>query len=346
MSASNQLIVACDEIQTNLYNKFFNPNICHVCKTASDDNFITCDQCYMITYCSEQHKEFHRTQHMQICTVIRSFLRVDEGWDTRQLSREEWIMLRQEYLSLIKEELRCELLMYEEQMIVFAKSCLICRQQANLSACAMCHSANYCDVHVELFQRCHITNCKELLLSLNLKITSLNGFKPWTKFVALSEKNIPVVDMETFLKEYMEASSEVDDDRADIFDMYCAPVWRLLMHLICETDNLRVVLIGMELKERYRSFVINVATERPERRNQKLIIESCRMLYHDYVCSTLYKIPNIIIGFRMDLTQEDLWLGIILMLRSQNCPLLLTTACKLKTEQNVSKLKEVLVSSE
>ncbi|XP_032685233.1 uncharacterized protein LOC116850728 isoform X3 [Odontomachus brunneus] len=51
------------------YNQFFNPNVCHVCKQPSEV-LVTCNLCYMISFCSEEHRAIHRNSHSEICKTL------------------------------------------------------------------------------------------------------------------------------------------------------------------------------------------------------------------------------------------------------------------------------------
>ncbi|XP_011139396.1 uncharacterized protein LOC105183155 isoform X2 [Harpegnathos saltator] len=49
------------------YNSFFHPNLCHVCKLRNNGNLIECNQCRLISYCSEEHRLLHESEHSRIC---------------------------------------------------------------------------------------------------------------------------------------------------------------------------------------------------------------------------------------------------------------------------------------
>ncbi|EFN83315.1 hypothetical protein EAI_11984, partial [Harpegnathos saltator] len=137
----------------------FNPNICHICKVTVAYNFITCNHCQMIIYCSQEHKQLHQPHHIQICKVIEeSLLKMDVTWTT-ELNNMEWFHSRMELISLTEKELSRPLEFHEKQIILYAKSCRICHQQTNLRKCTTCSSANYCTDHAEIFQKIHNSNC-------------------------------------------------------------------------------------------------------------------------------------------------------------------------------------------
>ncbi|XP_014474154.1 PREDICTED: uncharacterized protein LOC106744172 [Dinoponera quadriceps] len=82
------------------YNKFFNPNLCHVCKEKDTGNLITCDQYYTISYCSMEHKMLHHPEHEQICRTVKKNLEKDPQWRIRKLNPNEWFQSRKLSLNL------------------------------------------------------------------------------------------------------------------------------------------------------------------------------------------------------------------------------------------------------
>lgn len=131
------------------YNYFFHPNLCHVCKMGDQSKIKLCLQCRMISYCSEEHRLLHREEHEQICHAIVSISRYRNMWDTRNMLLEEWVQFKKVNMRFMKDMLRRELLPYEQQMFLFAKSCLTCRQQDNLAVtCISCLSVNKCFDHM------------------------------------------------------------------------------------------------------------------------------------------------------------------------------------------------------
>ncbi|EFN75377.1 hypothetical protein EAI_06161 [Harpegnathos saltator] len=64
--------------------------------------------------------------------------------------------------------------LYESQMLLLAKSCLICHRQHKVRSCDKCYSANYCSDHRRDFLIYHNPSCEKLLISLNYNITLVN----------------------------------------------------------------------------------------------------------------------------------------------------------------------------
>lgn len=174
---------------------------------TDNGDFIICDQCYMITYCSKDHREQDYSSHIEICAAFSKVLKKFE-WNKQCFSsQEEWLQSREDFLCLIKLELSRDLTSHEMQMIRFAKSCIVCHQQMNLQTCKMCHSANYCNTHAEVFKCLHNSRCRALLLCLSLDIEVFYGFEFKSKFTNFPNDNRPFDDMDTFVKHYVQRTN-------------------------------------------------------------------------------------------------------------------------------------------
>ncbi|XP_032668711.1 uncharacterized protein LOC116842929 isoform X2 [Odontomachus brunneus] len=157
------------------YNEFFNPNICHVCKKPNQGELIPCGSCDMVFYCSTDHQIMHQSSHMEVCAVI-PFARTENLESNARPfnSDDEWRSSRKTFMQGIQVKMTRDLMPYEKEMIMCAKSCLICHQQMGLLTCRTCYSANYCDEHQWDFKEKHDFMCLNLLVHLNLNILRLN----------------------------------------------------------------------------------------------------------------------------------------------------------------------------
>ncbi|XP_014477572.1 PREDICTED: uncharacterized protein LOC106745998 [Dinoponera quadriceps] len=352
-----------------LYNKSFNPNVCHVCKFKSREGYKTCEICETNLYCSLEHKMEDQLYHRQICQAIRDV-------ETNHLhlyrlckEQEEWINLRKECLRLIKEKLSRDLEPYEVQMIMFKQSCFICHIQCNLSTCTTCYSINYCPNHKENFKHFdHVSNCKDLKLCLNIDIALRYNSPSPRKFIDFPEKGKPFVDMDSFLTNYL---ANVEFEKyfysdyvsgpltlyygmyvgdlnflgilsyftvliiaANFLDKEYSPAWELFMHIFNKIENLTIILIGPELQNKYYDITTCNRKCLSFCKRKKLNFECYHMSYYEYVNSTFYRQPNVIVGYQTDFNDwEETSLS--------NCPLFLTTKSKLKANQNINKLQKV-----
>ncbi|XP_032671177.1 uncharacterized protein LOC116844125 [Odontomachus brunneus] len=382
------LIFSIDMLQfsslLSLTYDFFNPNICHVCKTPLDFNkdFITCDQCHMISYCNSDHKLMNKECHMQICAAMKNVSKNHPHfWSTFGINLEEWIKTRKMFVRLVKLELQRDLEPYEEQMITLAKSCIICYHQTNLLHCIKCYYINYCRHHEKLLGNRHSINCSQLKLCLktNTDITLYGVMR--CRFAEFPNENIRIVDMNEFVRQFVypiqcmygnspsmclyysdyvsgpltlyygvQIINELDSlDNPDsctvihimnahFVDRDYIAAWELLLHLLPNMKELKIILIGPEL--RTESGNLMVCSIKCFQRC--LNFEIHHMLYHNYVNSEYYKQPNVIIGFQVDFSNWDTFSQSILKIRHQSCPFLLTSKTEHIAEQNLNKINEVL----
>ncbi|XP_032677159.1 uncharacterized protein LOC116846880 isoform X3 [Odontomachus brunneus] len=221
MCASNTSIECYTTTQYRDCDEFYNPNICHVCKSVTDF-IVTCRKCCMIIYCNRHHERLHEKQHMDMCKSLRCILdNYNEFFDpTRRFSQKEWIESRKQLMKIVKHELLRNLKPYEKQMILFPKSCLICHQQVRLKTCMTCHSSNYCDEHIEAFQNQHNSNCEGLALCLTLARKLPHNYTYHNKFVTFPDKDKPVDDMNSFILQYIRTEKNVNIWDAE--DYYCS----------------------------------------------------------------------------------------------------------------------------
>ncbi|XP_032677161.1 uncharacterized protein LOC116846881 isoform X2 [Odontomachus brunneus] len=148
------------------YNNFFNPYLCHVCKTST--NLQICHSCRLISYCSKEHLQLHREQHKEFCLAVLSLS--NEIYYSHNMTLKEWTALKKANVKRVKHKLGRNLEPYEEQILLFAKSCLICRRQNNLSVvCKSCTSVSMCYRHISTP---YVHTCYYLKLCITLDILS------------------------------------------------------------------------------------------------------------------------------------------------------------------------------
>lgn len=206
---SRYLLQYQGSVVPNRYNKFSRANLCHVCKEADRDHLITCDQCHMISYCSLLHKMLHQEEHIKICHALKRLYEEDPQWRARRMNHNDWVQSRKVLLATIENEVRRELQLYEQEMILRPKSCFICYQQVRLQTCHMCCSDNYCTDHAREFEVFHVVSCKELMICVNLNIRFLES--PPESFAdqlsmrigEFANENRSFTDMDSLINNYM-----------------------------------------------------------------------------------------------------------------------------------------------
>lgn len=351
------------------YNYFFHPSVCHVCKLAT--NLRKCSSCYMISYCSENHMLLHRPQHIEICNAI---LKIKHNiLDSTNMTLNRWIIFKLDYLRRIKEEVRRRLQPYEEQMFLYPESCWSCYCRTSLTEiCKECYFAQ-CSSHVLLYHEdicMFLKNCFYLdkqyaihdieknripkkfmsvsldeyyniklfvmsLIQCDLNKWDINEYsytdafsRPLTLFHGFQRRN---------LSHYLETKGNfvVHIITGYFTDTFSLSAWEILLHQLKKNTNLIIVMIGPEAQDISRTY-------NPPK---SLQYECIRMLYYDYASSTLYKKPNVIIGFNAQLCMDTTTTEIIKALQSQHCPLLLTAVSQSKARKNTNVIENVLGKS-
>ncbi|XP_014480904.1 PREDICTED: uncharacterized protein LOC106747665 [Dinoponera quadriceps] len=183
------------------YNQFFNPNMCHVCKSVDKGNLILCNKCRLISYCGEEHKAKHYTEHEEICIIIRRLSRVNLQKDKRRFSNwQQWIQSRAEFVESIQQKLKRPLEAYEKQMILWPKSCIMCYQQTELQTCQRCFSTNYCVAHAQAVTSKHNDDkCERLVRLLNIDIETVSG-----RTIDISYSFLISVNQRSYFEEMLE----------------------------------------------------------------------------------------------------------------------------------------------
>lgn len=96
---------------------FFYPTVCYICKKYTNDKFVQCDQCELISYCSREHQIEHRPKHEDLCNAIKY---------VRETYKEEVSVcessIRMDFLKeMVRGELERPLKLYEVQMFIWPK---------------------------------------------------------------------------------------------------------------------------------------------------------------------------------------------------------------------------------
>ncbi|EFN82502.1 hypothetical protein EAI_00207, partial [Harpegnathos saltator] len=320
----------------------FHPNLCHICKkTRGVANLITCNQCFLISYCSEDHKNLHLPQHRQLCTVIKKFLKNNPQWLTRRFSSVEFYETKLQLSQIIKYDLKRNFHRYEAQMLAFARSCLICHQHTGVYSCKKCLSADYCLEHKEEFEQKHKqTSCDLLILWLNIELSNIQYESKASlplKFMKLPDNDGPFNDMAKFIEEYVQNEKGVwyaldyiytdyvseplsiynGMNRAGLFDILltesicvihviaAGPIQRNSLStweiLLHLLPNIQVLIVVLVGTDLQFEFGIQEICPRCVCNKKKFIYECCCMIYSDYMGNPIYRKANLIVGFQAEL---------------------------------------------
>ncbi|XP_025163853.1 uncharacterized protein LOC112590714 [Harpegnathos saltator] len=269
---------------------------------------------------------------------------------------------------------------HEMQMIMLAKSCFVCHEQRNLQTCTRCYFLNYCSNHEELLIHHHITNCTKLKSchEIDRDIYYMPLLRCKHKFLELNAKQIEkikFVNIQQFLERFASTNHQalqqfcsdyvsgpltlyygimnqnlyiknshyvVHVIVANVLDAHYVLFWEIMLHLCSKRmRHLKVILIGSKIQNEERRNV-ELCSECNKRKRQ-FEFESYRMIFCDYANLILSSHPpNVIIAFEADISKWDLQTDIILKLKRQSCPFIVTTALRSKCERNIRILRGVL----
>lgn len=364
------------------YNNFFHPNVCHVCKTTMQSRLQMCTGCYMISYCSEDHKMLHRQQHADICQVISKINANYNLRESRYMRSDEWTLFKRDNVERMKLALGRNLQLYEEQMFLFAKSCFICRQQTDLvSTCGWCCSINSCATHI-LSSITH--ECENLRVSLILDIEYLikeqdmkqvrfcanicindicsntmsfvqrfakeNALSLWQSFDYYYSDWVSVpltvchvmIDPKYCSLLKKSGTFVVHIIAGSSMDVHSLLAWEIFLHLLCAKTTLKITMIEPNLENRYR-LISDICTS-CRSFEKMLYAEYHNLSYGDYIHYWQYEKPDVIVGYNAEL--KKFATQTIQILGCQKCPLILTTTSDNETTNFTEKLKEVLSARE
>ncbi|EFN82334.1 hypothetical protein EAI_02061, partial [Harpegnathos saltator] len=129
---------------------------------------------------------------------------------------------------------------------------------------------------------------------------------------------------------------------ANVLDAHYVLLWEIMLHLCSKRmKHLRVILIGSKIQTEGRRNV--EVCRKCNARKSQFEFESYRMVFRDYANIILSSHPpNVIIAFEADISKWDLQTDIILKLKRQSCPFIVTTASPSKYERNIRELRKAL----
>lgn len=356
-------------------NYFFHPNVCHVCKSTG--NLIEC-RCRMISYCSEAHMITHSIEHKYSCIANLNDYKILRN--NRTLTLNEWVSFKQEKLQIMRHTLERTLTLHETSMFLYAKSCLVCHTQENLTSCESCYSVYVCPDHT---LREH--KCSELLLSVELEHYYIYSFAQSNK-VPMEYLNFDkdaIHDMNMFVElclqyngpkclrklyQYCHSdifstpltlihvmlqaqlSFDVGEDNEFVIHVisekpvpsYYNTAWEIILHELIPDTILRIIIIVLNSWDSYRYKYNMCKTCRDE--NKLLRYEEFYIPYHQFMNHVLFPKPDVIIVLDTEFGNEEAWTEIITDFQRQSCPLILTTSSEVEAKNNIILIQKVLGS--
>lgn len=174
------------------YCTFFHNNICHVCKTRSEQLKV-CGNCKTLAYCSKEHQKQDWKTHKDICKVICTT--EDDFSEFPVKTYEDYQNIRYIRCTAWQNRLNRPLENFENQMWMFPRVCAVCYSKDVKIDCKNCISVLYCsNEHQTSYEDLHRHYCDLLKLSIDFDIYQLfNEFKLNVKIDNISDdiKSLP-----------------------------------------------------------------------------------------------------------------------------------------------------------
>ncbi|XP_011302700.1 uncharacterized protein [Fopius arisanus] len=134
---------------------FYVSSLCLVCMNICE---IRCDDCGMVSYCSEKHRNENKQQHMALCKVLLEICGGMEGFSlAKTLPPNLYRSFRIKTISLIENKIMRPLDLWEREIVLYPRICGSCGQVKELICCPTCGVDFYCANH----QQNHVKWCKD-----------------------------------------------------------------------------------------------------------------------------------------------------------------------------------------
>lgn len=370
--------------QFNNSSLLFYATICHVCKRFGDGVCLKrCSGCRMISYCCRQHQKEHWKEHKSLCKAVQYVLQEYTLEDSD--ASDDWNNIKMNFMLLVSFRLGRRLTPDEVQMFMFPRECAACHEQNGhlLEDCRKC-AASFCKNHKDGIM--HRNICASLALCLRLDLLIMSKEVKSLDLPSLNFQRVSVTDtyqdMDDFMNKIIQPHPELSHDvlaaihsekmtrpltvfhgmrllnyvpkckdlvihvvAANPAEEITFLAWEILLHLIGTVTKLVIVLIGPELKGEY---IISDICNDCILRGKKISSEFHNMLYENYVRSSLFVKPDLIVGFNTGIHAHELtsaretWAPSVQMLAKQNCPLILTGYTLQETEKDIVRINTIL----
>ncbi|XP_063980809.1 uncharacterized protein LOC135164419 [Diachasmimorpha longicaudata] len=134
---------------------FYVSSLCLVCMNQYT---IHCNDCGMVSYCSEKHREENRRQHAALCKVLLEICGGMEGFSlAKTLPPDLYRSFRIKTINLVENKMKRRLDLWEREIMLYPKICGSCGKVDNLICCPVCGMDFYCERH----EQNHGKRCKE-----------------------------------------------------------------------------------------------------------------------------------------------------------------------------------------
>jgi len=131
---------------------------------------------------------------------------------------------------------------------------------------------------------------------------------------------------------------------ANFIELETAKSWEILLHLISGITSVKIIMIGPELP--HESITTKICNSCVTQRKE-LLFEIHSVLYKDYMHSSLFVKPDLVIGFNTGIHEEiaypeETWTPSIQTLAKQNYPLILSCYTRVEAEKEAARINTIL----
>lgn len=202
-------------LELSKYCTFFHNNLCHVCKTPSEQLKI-CGNCKTLAYCSKEHQKHDWKIHKDICKIISS---TDKDFsDFSVKTYEDFQTIRYIRCTAWQNRLNRPLDNFENQMWMFPRVCAVCYSKDVKLDCRNCLSVLFCsNEHQTSYEDMHRHYCDLLKLSIDFDIYQIVHDVTFSdvKIGDISDdiKSLPnnLLDLMTLCNKSLVIGSEIDE---------------------------------------------------------------------------------------------------------------------------------------
>ncbi|XP_043470042.1 uncharacterized protein LOC122503535 [Leptopilina heterotoma] len=360
---------------------FFFSHICRACRAKS--SIITCRYCQMVFYCSEVHRREDWYLHKDLCKLIQKLLLASgrrsifagelDLMNCQKVDPEKWLEAKLSILAKVESEFDRELLLFEQQMFLFPKTCFACHE-SDLQKLFICRcGTTLCKTHKDF--RGHKTICSDLylcyLLHENEEVVQLPEFQ----FVTGFDNKLPD-SMQKFLTDWIVCQNDrpfSSIEKILIGELLTRPLTLLfaLEKLQLEFTSMVVHVIGAHnskhageefwnilfvwLKKLKNVSIIylGVGTKSLNSSSNSLRLRSYPLTYGEFSMGKFFNKPDIIIGYDLDIHECELkdcsCINDVLAAKKLGVPFIMTSGTKERAcddNRKISRMFETPVAPE
>jgi len=355
---------------------------------GDDVSLKRCSSCKMITYCGQQHQKQHWLQHKSFCKAIKEVQQHYNVKNCCMTSQKcdhmkvQLIELISSKLGRPMEIYEMEMLEFPRECIVCHE-----QDGRLLLDCNRCAAASFCKNHRDNNNHKDICATLELCLHSNLyamnkdtldlgylrNVSNEIIFRDMDDFIKIFVKiqtnsdmlyNILVAIHSQLLSRpltlfhamqilnYVPKRKDlvVHAIAANYNEETTCMTWEVLLHLIEAITSLVIIMIGPELSKglEISKFGLLPICNNCMLQKKKISFEFHKMFYQDYMRSSLFVKPDLVVGFNAGIhlraltSPKETWVPSVQMLARQNCPLILTCYMQYELGLEIDRINTIL----